>query len=80
MSDLLPHLARPAWLLLLPLGGWLLWRLWHRERPTRRLYKISRSKSRWKSIARNIESLRRMISLSTLQSIENPASIGVCAV
>jgi len=32
MSDLLPHLARPAWLLLLPLGGWLLWRLWHRER------------------------------------------------
>lgn len=32
MSDLLPHLARPAWLLLLPLCGWLLWRLWHRER------------------------------------------------
>ncbi|MCM2319387.1 MAG: tetratricopeptide repeat protein [Pseudomonas sp.] len=32
MSDLLPHLARPAWLLLLPLAGWLLWRLWHRER------------------------------------------------
>ncbi|SFQ09940.1 Ca-activated chloride channel family protein [Geopseudomonas sagittaria] len=32
MSELLPHLARPAWLLLLPLCGWLLWRLWHRER------------------------------------------------
>ena len=32
MSELLPHLARPAWLLLLPLGAWLLWRLWHRKR------------------------------------------------
>lgn len=32
MSELLPHLARPAWLLLLPLLGWLLWRLWHRQR------------------------------------------------
>lgn len=32
MNDLLPHLARPAWLLLLPLCGWLLWRLWHRKR------------------------------------------------
>ena len=31
MNDLLPHLARPAWLLLLPLLGWLLWRLWHRQ-------------------------------------------------
>ena len=32
MSLLLPHLARPAWLLLVPLCGWLLWRLWHRKR------------------------------------------------
>lgn len=32
MSDWLPHLARPAWLLLLPLCAWLLWRLWHRKR------------------------------------------------
>lgn len=32
MGDWLPHLARPAWLLLLPLCAWLLWRLWHRKR------------------------------------------------
>lgn len=32
MSTWLPHLARPGWLLLLPLGAWLLWRLWHRQR------------------------------------------------
>ncbi|WP_028239316.1 VWA domain-containing protein [Stutzerimonas azotifigens] len=32
MSALLPHLLRPWWLLLLPLLGWLLWRLWHRQR------------------------------------------------
>lgn len=32
MSSLLPHLARPAWLLLVPLLAWLLWRLWHRKR------------------------------------------------
>ncbi len=31
MNALLPHLARPLWLLLLPLLGWLLWRLWHRR-------------------------------------------------
>ncbi|SDR80212.1 VWA domain-containing protein [Pseudomonas oryzae] len=31
MNELLPHLARPLWLLLLPLGAWLLWRLWHRK-------------------------------------------------
>lgn len=31
MTPLLPHLARPAWLLLLPLCIWLLWRLWHRK-------------------------------------------------
>ncbi len=30
--ELWPHWLRPAWLLLLPLLGWLLWQLWHRER------------------------------------------------
>lgn len=32
MIALWPHWLRPAWLLLLPLLGWLLWQLWHRER------------------------------------------------
>lgn len=32
MSTLWPHLLRPWWLLLLPLLGWLLWKLWHRQR------------------------------------------------
>lgn len=32
MIALWPHWLRPFWLLLLPLFGWLLWRLWHRER------------------------------------------------
>ncbi|QEY62301.1 VWA domain-containing protein [Metapseudomonas lalkuanensis] len=32
MMELWPHWLRPAWLLLLPLLGWLLWQLWHRER------------------------------------------------
>ncbi len=32
MIDLWPHWLRPAWLLVLPLLGWLLWQLWHRER------------------------------------------------
>lgn len=32
MNAILPHLLRPYWLMLLPLMGWLLWRLWHRER------------------------------------------------
>ncbi|MFC5698641.1 VWA domain-containing protein [Pseudomonas sp. GCM10022186] len=32
MIDLWPHWLRPTWLLLLPLLGWLLWQLWHRER------------------------------------------------
>ncbi len=32
MSDLWPHLLRPAWLLLLPLLAWLLWQLWHRQK------------------------------------------------
>jgi Ca-activated chloride channel family protein len=27
-----PHLLRPWWLLLLPLLGWLLWQLWHRQK------------------------------------------------
>lgn len=31
MSELLPHLLRPYWLLILPLLIWLLWRLWHRQ-------------------------------------------------
>ncbi|SHN01921.1 VWA domain-containing protein [Phytopseudomonas punonensis] len=31
MSELLPHLLRPWWLLLLPLLAWLLWLLAHRE-------------------------------------------------
>lgn len=32
MIELWPTWLRPYWLLLLPLLGWLLWRLWHRER------------------------------------------------
>lgn len=32
MIDLVPHLLRPFWLLILPLPIWLLWRLWHRQR------------------------------------------------
>ncbi len=32
MMELWPHWLRPVWLLLLPLLGWLLWQLWHRER------------------------------------------------
>jgi len=32
MSDFLPHFMRPLWLLLLPLFGWLLWKLWHRQK------------------------------------------------
>ena len=31
MSDLLPHLLRPYWLIILPPLIWLLWRLWHRQ-------------------------------------------------
>ncbi|WP_374417291.1 VWA domain-containing protein [Stutzerimonas kunmingensis] len=31
MSELLPHLLRPYWLLILPALIWLLWRLWHRQ-------------------------------------------------
>jgi len=31
MSQLLPHLLRPYWLIILPLLIWLLWRLWHRQ-------------------------------------------------
>ncbi len=27
-----PHWLRPGWLLILPLLGWLVWRLWHRQR------------------------------------------------
>jgi Ca-activated chloride channel family protein len=32
MMELWPHWLRPIWLRLLPLLGWLLWQLWHRER------------------------------------------------
>lgn len=32
MSEWLPHLMRPYWLLALPGLAWLLWRLWHRQR------------------------------------------------
>lgn len=32
MSALWPHWLRPAFVLLLPLLGWLLWQLWHRQK------------------------------------------------
>lgn len=32
MIALWPHWLHPWWLLLLPLLGWLLWRLWHRQK------------------------------------------------
>ena len=32
MSTLWPHWFRPEWLLALPLLGWLLWKLWHRQK------------------------------------------------
>lgn len=32
MMELWPHWLRPGWLLVLPLCGWLLWKLWHRQR------------------------------------------------
>ncbi|GAA0263376.1 tetratricopeptide repeat protein [Pseudomonas rhodesiae] len=32
MIDLWPHWFRPWWLLLLPLLGWFLWQLWHRQK------------------------------------------------
>jgi len=31
-AELWPHWFRPWWLLLLPLLGWLLWQLWHRQK------------------------------------------------
>ncbi|MGE7958667.1 VWA domain-containing protein [Pseudomonas sp. NPDC089530] len=31
-AELWPHWFRPGWLLLLPLLGWLLWQLWHRQK------------------------------------------------
>ncbi len=40
MSELLPHLLRPFWLILLPLPTWLLWRLWHRQRQTGRWQRL----------------------------------------
>jgi Ca-activated chloride channel family protein len=32
LANLWPHWLRPGWLLLLPLLGWLLWRLWNRQK------------------------------------------------
>ena len=32
IEELWPHWLRPFWLLALPLLGWLLWQLWHREK------------------------------------------------
>lgn len=32
MIALWPHWFRPCWLLLLPLLGWLIWQLWHRQK------------------------------------------------
>lgn len=32
LASLWPHWLRPGWLLLLPLLGWLLWRLWNRQK------------------------------------------------
>lgn len=32
MNGIWPHLLHPLWLILLPPLGWLLWKLWHRER------------------------------------------------
>ncbi|WP_095147635.1 VWA domain-containing protein [Pseudomonas sp. Irchel s3a18] len=32
MIELWPHWFRPWWLLLLPVLGWLLWQLWHRQK------------------------------------------------
>ena len=40
MSELLPHLLRPFWLIVLPLPIWLLWRLWHRQRRTGRWQRL----------------------------------------
>ena len=32
MSEFWPHFMRPLWLLVLPVLGWLLWKLWHRQK------------------------------------------------
>ena len=40
MSELLPQLLRPFWLLILPLPIWLLWRLWHRQRQVGRWQRL----------------------------------------
>ncbi|QLF94776.1 tetratricopeptide repeat protein [Pseudomonas sp. ABC1] len=37
---MLPELLRPAWLLCLPLLGWALWRLWHRQRKVGRWQRL----------------------------------------
>ena len=40
MSELLPYLLRPFWLIVLPLPIWLMWRLWHRQRQTGRWQRL----------------------------------------
>ncbi|MEL7558567.1 VWA domain-containing protein [Stutzerimonas chloritidismutans] len=40
MSELLPYLLRPLWLIVLPLPIWLMWRLWHRQRQTGRWQRL----------------------------------------
>ncbi|MAX91270.1 MAG: hypothetical protein CMK99_11090 [Pseudomonas sp.] len=40
MSELLPYLLRPFWLIALPLPIWLMWRLWHRQRQTGRWQRL----------------------------------------
>ncbi|WP_019342733.1 VWA domain-containing protein [Stutzerimonas stutzeri] len=40
MSELLPHLLRPFWVMVLPLPIWLLWQLWHRQRQTGRWQRL----------------------------------------
>lgn len=40
MSELLPHLLRPFWLIVLPLPIWLMWRVWHRQRQTGRWQRL----------------------------------------
>lgn len=40
MLSLWPHWLRPYWIVLLPLLGWLLWQLWHRQQRTGRWHQL----------------------------------------
>ena len=40
MSELLPYLLRPFWLIVLPLPIWLIWLIWHRQRQTGRWQRL----------------------------------------